>query len=241
MPPEEQREKAEERLEKARSVFPIIFSNSSRRHLEGISKDGKIQGEGVLQFADADELIGCVRTRRLTRTEFERWKAHEGLVGKCWRTERSESCTQTSLHKWMIFRNARRGETEGASLQLRSEMLLEEGKDLLIGITFIRTHINGERTLVGNDIVLSACIDNGHCVFDWTEKVCLLRELPFGEPLYILDGMIDGIISLIACGMTRFAFRHSINHHQSFLGNGRLHACRFAHNGKGDGRQEGEN
>ena len=55
-------------------------------------------------------------------------------------------------------------------------MMLEELKDFLVGIAFVGPNVDGERACVGYDIVLSACIDDGHSIFDGAKHVCLFGE-----------------------------------------------------------------
>ena len=90
------------------------------------------------------------------------------MVAQGWRTERLESFLDASLHERMLHIYLRRGQPEGTGFQFRGEMLLEESKDFLVRVAFIRPHIDSEGTLVGDNIVLRAGIDDGHRLLHWT-------------------------------------------------------------------------
>ena len=125
----------------------------------------------------------------------------------------------------------RRGQTEGAGLELALHVFLQEGKQIFVLIVLIGAYVDDEMTLIGDDIVLSTTVHNRHCHLGRTEQHTFLLEAIVAQPDEVVQSLIDGIHALVAGCMSAFAIGCAVYHHQSFLGNGRLHARRLTHDG----------
>lgn len=68
------------------------------------------------------------------------------------------------------------------------------------------------------------------------QKVALLRKLIRVEPFYLFHGQSDRVDTFVAGSMSGFPYGNTVEHHQPFFSNGRLHARRLSDNGEGDRR-----
>ena len=55
-----------------------------------------------------------------------------------------------------------------------------------------------------------------------------LAELIVTKPLQVVQHFVNGIHTLVTGSMAALSMCHTVNHHQSLLGNGRIHSCWFA-------------
>ena len=88
--------------------------------------------------------------------------------------------------------------------------------------------------------MLCTAVQHGHRHLGGTQQRALFLETVVAQPYQVVQRFIDGIDTLVACGMPTLSSCYAVNHHQTFLGNGRAHACRLTHDGHINLRQFGK-
>ena len=140
----------------------------------------------------------------------------------------------------MTHRDVRRLQTEGARLQFALQVLLQKGEEIFILIVFVGAHIDGEAALIGYHVVLTATVDDGHRHLAGPQQPTRLAEFVVANEQDVIQRLVDGVHPLLAGRMSTLAVGHGVDHHQPLLGNGRLHAGGFAHDGHINLRQKGQ-
>ena len=119
-------------------------------------------------------------------------------------------------------------------------MLANALEHFLVGLHLVGAYIDDKGAAVGNDIVLGASVDEGDGHLCGAQKRTDLGELGVAQPLDVVECMIDGVVALLASGMSRAAVSGAVEHHESAFGNGRLHASGLTDECHIDGREQGQ-
>ena len=119
-------------------------------------------------------------------------------------------------------------------------MFLQESKEILVLVVFVGADINDELHPVRNDVMLRTRMDHGDRCLRLPQQWTHLAELILTQPPQVVQCLVDGIYTLVTGSMTALPMRNTVNDHQSFLSDGRLHPRRLAHDGGINHRQVGE-
>ena len=88
--------------------------------------------------------------------------------------------------------------------------------------------------------MLGSGIHHGERHLGRTQEFAYLLEFVITNPAHVIQCLVDCIYPFVSCRMATLAMSNNIQHHQSLFGYGRIHACRFSHNGKIDVWKQGQ-
>lgn len=196
-----------------------------------VAEQSDVGLDGLPDFADADVFVGRVGACGVAGAELEGREGHERLVAEGRRPEGLHAHVYALADEGMANVDVRGAEPEGARLHLAAGVLADDVIDLLVRVEFVGAHVYHHVTLIGYYVVLCAGIDDRHLHLRGTEEVADALEPVAAEPAKVVEDFVDGVDALVAGGMSRLAVSRHVEHHESFLCYGGLHARRFAHDG----------
>ena len=168
---------------------------------------------------------------------------------QCWEDEGFDPITvdnkiviydakHTTLDERVIRVDVRGMQAEGMCVDITLDMRANDVVDLLVGVVFVGAHVDEHPAFVRDDIVLRTRMNYRERHLRGTEERTHLLKAKIPNPSHVVEGFIDRVDTLVACRMTTLAVAHDVEHHQSFLRDGGLHARRLAHDGHVDMGQQ---